>query len=200
MSQKRKLRPCPAVVPSQPKAQPPAEPTVTGSTNEARPVRFWQVLGGAAVAVVAFIGVAVAQHLYGQVKSMQGELSTLSSDLRKDLGKMGESHTGMIKKEDYDNRLRIVWETVRELRSDRADLSTLKERCTRMLELLETSEVDRRNLLAEVRRLRESRATDEERKHLQHEIRTLRERIAGLTVGKRTGVEPASHAGDRPAE
>jgi hypothetical protein len=86
----------------------------------------------------------------------------------------------MIKKDDHNGRLSKVWEAMKELRADRADLTTLRERCSVLLEVYKAGEQERRALADEVRRLRDRKAALAEREALLGEIRAIRERIAQL--------------------
>src|SRR5262249_22347764 len=120
------------------------------------------------------------------------ELGMLSKDLRKELGRLSTSHGEMIKKDDHTTRMRATWDALKELRTDRSDLSVLRERCSVLLEMIKAGDAERARLLTEVRQMREKLAGESERQTLVREIRTLRERIAQLEGGK-PGVVPAGH-------
>jgi Tfp pilus assembly protein PilN len=161
---------------------PAADQTGAAATEEKPAERSlpWRIFGAAAVAVVALVGVGTYLHLQSQITAQRQELSTLNKELRKDLAAMGGSYADMVKKDDHTTRLRTVWDTLKELRADRSDLTTMKERCALLAEAYKAGEEDRRVLAAEVRRLRESKTAADERDGLVREIRSLRERIAQI--------------------
>jgi hypothetical protein len=174
--------------PTSPATKPDAAPEPATGLPEAvveqppasRMPLFWRLFGGTVVAAVAVVGVAVYQQMQSQVSAQRRELAALNKELRKDLAQIGGNYSEMIKKEDHGNRMRTVWDTIKELRSDRSDLTTMKERCSLLLEVYKSGEEERRALAAEVRRLRESKTASDERDALVREIRLLRERIAQL--------------------
>jgi uncharacterized protein HemX len=158
---------------------------------------FWRLFGATAVAVVALIGVATYLHLQSQITAQRQELSALNKELRKDLATIGGSYADMVKKDDHTTRLRTVWDTLKEVRSDRSDLTTMKERCAVLAEAYKAGEEDRRALAAEVRRLRESKTADEERATLAREVRSLRERLAQIEGRPKTKVISAEHVAEQ---
>jgi outer membrane murein-binding lipoprotein Lpp len=155
---------------------------------------FWRVFGGAAVAAVAVVAVAVYTNMQNQISRQRQELTALNKDLRHDMARLAESYAGMIKKEDHTTRMRTAWDTIKELRADRGDLTTMKERCALLLEVYKASEAEGRSLAAEVRRLRESKTAADERDQLVREIRALRERLAQLeSRPNKARTIPAAH-------
>jgi len=185
----------PALVPAAPAGE-------AGSTaSEERPAErgslFWRLVGAAAVAVVAVVGVALFQHVQCQICAQRRELTELNNELHKDMTHLGDSYAQMVKKDDETTRLRSVWDTLKELRADRNDLTVMKERCAQLTEAYRASEEERRALAAEVRSLRESKTANEERSALLHEIRALRERIAQVEGKPKARVIDAEHAGEQ---
>lgn len=178
MTQKRKDRGNPQPISLSVPQPASAEEASSVEAPPAHTTIFWRVFGAAAVAVVAIVGVAAYQHVYSQTNAQRRELAALNKELRKDLSQLGVRHGEMVKKEEHTARTRTLWDTIKELRADRSDLTTLKERCAQLAESYKASEEDRRALAAEVRRLRESKTADDERAALVSEIRALRERIA----------------------
>jgi hypothetical protein len=155
--------------------------------------KFWRIVGATAVAVVAMIGVASYLHLQSQIAAQRQELSALNRELRKDLAAIGGGYADAVKKDDHTTRMRSVWDTLKDLRADRSDLTTMKERCALLTEAYRAGEEDRRALAAEVRRLRESKTADDERDALVREIRLLRERIAQVEGKPKTKAISAEH-------
>ena len=189
MTQKRKKQVAlpPAAVTAPVLAAEPREPTPTTPPADRGPL-FWRIVGGAIAAVVAVLALAVYQHVQSQIDAQRRELSELNNDLRKDLGKLGGTYSEMIKKEDHSTKLRNVWDSVKELRADRSDLTIAKERCNQLTEAHKAGEEDRRALAAEIRRLRETKTADDERAALVQEIRAIRERISQIESKPRSKV------------
>lgn len=141
---------------------------------------FWRVFGGMAVGVIALIAMTVYMHMQSQINRQRRELASLNKQLQRELARIGGGYSTLIKKDDHNNKMRTVWDTIKELRSDRGDLTTMKERCSGLLDAYRAAEGERRALAAEVTSLRESNAADEERDTLAREVRLLRERLAQL--------------------
>jgi hypothetical protein len=156
---------------------------------------FWRLFGVVVAGVVAVIGVTVYLHMQANLSAVRQELSTLSQDMRRDLSRLAESYGTMIKKDDHNNRLSKLWDTMKELRADRSDLTTLKERCSVLLEVYRAGEDERRALAAEVRRLSDSKTATAEREALVRDIRALRERLAQLENPRgKSAVQATEHA------
>jgi uncharacterized protein HemX len=201
VTQKRKDR-TPASRPnlSAPAVTAPAEDQTEAAAPEEKPAErtvFWRIFGAAAVAVVALIGVATYLHLQSQIAAQRQELSALNKELRTDLAAMSGSYGEMVKKDDHTTRVRTIWDTLKELRADRSDLTTMKERCALLTEAYKSGEEDRRALAAEVRRLRESKTAADERDSLVREIRLLRERIAQIEGKPKAKVISAEHVAEQ---
>src|SRR5262249_18259827 len=116
-------------------------------------------------------------------------------ELRKDLGRLSESHGDLVKKDECSGRLRSVWDSIKQVQGDRSDLTALKERCALLTELFKAGEEERRRLSAALQALRGQKAGAGERQEGVREIRKLRERLA-LLEGRQAGagaVTPASH-------
>jgi hypothetical protein len=151
---------------------------------------IWKFWGGLTLAALAVVALIFYQQTMAQIASLRNDVATLDKDLRKELARLSETQTLMIKKDDHNGRVRQVWDTIKELRSDHSDLTTMKERCSVLVDLFKAGEQDRLALLSEVRKLREKLASDCERHPLNVEIRTLRERL-GRLEGSNVGLLPA---------
>jgi hypothetical protein len=185
VTQKRKDRSNLHQVVSQPPAPEPApagggEAPPAEAKAPARTPTFWRVFGVAAAAVTAVVGVGAYQQAQSQINAQRREVAALNKELRKDLTELGGRYADMVKKEEHNSRVRTVWDTLKELRADRSDLTKTTERCDQLTKAYEAGEQDRRSLEAEVRRLRESQTAEDERAALTREIRALRERIAQI--------------------
>jgi hypothetical protein len=184
----------------------PASDTPSAAPETPRPAaqeaaswtsRYGRIVAAVTAGVFALGCGAVYQHLQAQLSDLRNELSTLTHDLHKDLANIGTSYGRMVKKADYDSRFTKLWDTLKELRADRSDLTMLKERCTGLMEACKAAEADRRRLMDDLARLRERRAGEEEKRELASEIRALRLRIAELErPGGKANVTPAGHLED----
>jgi chromosome segregation ATPase len=141
---------------------------------------FWRLFGGAAVGLTALVIATVYQQMQGQLNTLRNELAGLNKNLHKDLDQISASNGGLVKKNDHDSKVLKVWETIKELRADRNDLTILKERCTVLREVLKAGEAERQRLADELRRLRERQAGEDEKRDLVREIRALRLRITQM--------------------
>src|SRR5262249_32771827 len=113
---------------------------------ESRYALLWRLLGGGIAPLVFVAGATVYQQMESQVSELRGELGMLSKDLRKELGRLSTSHGEMIKKDDHTTRMRATWDALKELRTDRSDLSVLRERCSVLLEMIKAGDAERARL------------------------------------------------------
>src|SRR5262249_19079439 len=118
VSQKRKARPAP------PPAEAPREPEAPtdGAAPETKSPGMgliWRVLGGATVAAVVFLGVAICQQVQAQLSELRSDLGALNKETRRELASLGERHGGLTKRADHDSRVRLIWDSLKELRNDR---------------------------------------------------------------------------------
>ena len=169
----------------------PAQVGEAAKPGEAGMTWLWRISGGMLLLAAALIGVAVHQNMDRQVNLLRAQISELNQELRRDLGRISESHGAMIKKEDHATRIRTVWDTIKEMNGDHTDLTRVKERCALLQEMSKGTEDERRQMAEEVRRLREAQAGDTDKVALTRELRELRERLAQIE-GKPV-VRPVSH-------
>lgn len=160
----------------------------------------WRLVGGAAILIAFLGGMALYHQMQAQLGGLRNDLGALTRDVHKDLEQINLSHGAMVKKGDHDNRLRTVWDSMKELRADRSDLTMLKERCSALLEVFKAGEAERRQLTEELRRLRERQTGADERGELVREIRELRLRLAHIEGSRRNpSVTPANHVEPSPS-
>jgi hypothetical protein len=144
------------------------KPEKAGS-DERMPL-FWRVFGGTILSIAALAAITVCQYFNSVLGGLRGdmgrlndeirkEMTHLDSDLRKDLGRLNEAQGTVVKLQDFNSRLKSVWDSIKELQTLSAAVSALKER----------------DMLRE-QHLRE----ENERKELVRELQLLRERLATL--------------------
>jgi hypothetical protein len=176
----------PAAVPDAPEEAraPVAKPEIKGLV--------WRVLGGVMGAAIVLMAITIYQHMQAQLAGLRAELAALSKETRRELGSLGERHGGLTKRADHDGRVRLIWDAIKELRTDRSDLGQLKERSGLLLDLYKAGESERRQLASDVGKLSEKKKTSDDQ-GLLRELRTLRERIAQLECAPKGKVTPVSH-------
>jgi chromosome segregation ATPase len=138
--------------------------------------------------------VTAYQGFSAQVKELRHDLGHLSEDLRKDMVRLAEAQADLVKKDQFANTMRAIWDGIKELRSNQTELTALKERCAGLAEACRAGEEQRRQLADEVQRLRERRAAQAERVELVEELQRLRERLAQMEGRQST----AANAGPGP--
>ncbi len=167
----------------------PADKPEKAAGGEDRMPLFWRVFGGTILSILALAVITVCQYFNGVLGSLRSdmgrlneeirkEMSHLDTDLRKDLGRLNEAQGAVVKVEDFNSRLRSVWDSIKELQTLSATVSALKER----------------DMLRE-QHLRE----ENERKELVRELQLLRERLAtleGKQAAKDAPVKTAANPDD----
>jgi hypothetical protein len=141
---------------------------------------LWKVFGGTLLSIAALVAISLCQYFNGRLNALQADSSYQNTDLRKDLGRLCEAQTEFLKKDEFNTRLKSVWDGMKELQENAARLAVLKERATLTEQQLRAAEEERKALAIEVRQLREQRAADQERRELIRELQALRERLAAL--------------------
>jgi chromosome segregation ATPase len=161
---------------------------------------FWRVFGGTLLSIAALVLVTVYQQFTSGINDLRNEAGHINADLRKDLGRLSEAQGDLVKKEDLNGRARAMWDAIKEVQADRSTLTTLKERCTVLMDLFKAGEEERRQLVGELQKLREQKAAADERRELVREVQALREKLAQLE-GRQAApaVTPAAPAAVTPA-
>ena len=180
-----------------PETTPTAPASEKATMGENGMTWLWRISGGMLMLAAALVGVAVHQNMDRQMNQLRGQLGELSQELRRDMGRLSETQGAMIKKDDHSTRLRTIWDSLKAMNGDHADLVRVKERCAVLQEMYKSNEEERRQMSEEVRRLREAQAGDDDKASLTREIRALRERLAQIE-GKPV-VRPVSHQEIAPA-
>ncbi|MGL4552177.1 MAG: hypothetical protein ACRC33_13435 [Gemmataceae bacterium] len=180
---------------------PPAEPAADAPVPaEADPPHSlpWKTLSVAGVVVALLVVFGVYTGVQRQLSLLNADAASLARDLRGELGALSKEYVGLVKKEEHSTRMKNVWDTVKELRADRTDLTMMKERCTVMLDLFKASEADRKDFEDQIRKLRERSRGDEEKKDLERQIRFIKERVGQLEGRQGVATDAPADAADRP--
>ena len=141
---------------------------------------FWKVFGSTVLSISAMVVVTAYQSLSSNAAEVRGDVAALNNEMRKELGRLGESQGELVKKDECDSRLKSVWGDLSELKDDQKDIVALKERCAALVKMQQHSEQERRKLADELQALREQHAQQKERRALAAEVAALRERLASL--------------------
>lgn len=164
----------------------PTQPAqVAEATDGAQPApsilpTVWKSLGIAAAGVALLVVYGVYAHLQAQFAALKSQNGELAKELRGELGRLSQNFAGLVKKDEHSTRIRTIWDTIKELRTDRSDLTVLKERCSVLSDLYKTSEMERKVLAEEVHKLRQKTRAEDDKKDLAREIQTIRERISQI--------------------
>jgi len=155
-------------------------PVGAPAKREDGPSALWKVFGGTLLSVGALAIITLCQHFNGRLNALQADINYQSTDLRKDLIHLGEAQAELLKKEEFNNRLKSVWDSLKELHDAAPLLSALKERAALTEQQLRVGAEERKELMRQVQQLREKRAADQERREMLAELQALRERLAAL--------------------
>jgi hypothetical protein len=177
--------------------RPPA--STDTAKGEERISLFWRVFGGTILSIAALVVITV----YNQ-------FSSTLTDLRKEMNQLYENRAELLRKDEFNNRLTSVWNSMKELQTANQNLVALNERaklvdqqlerqiknadedrkelCRRLEELRKAGEEERKEMH---RKLEEQRtAFDADRKELARQVQHLSERLAsveGRKAGKAAG-------------
>lgn len=108
---------------------------------------FWRVFGGTLLSIAALVLMSVYQGLSSNI-----------NELRNDLTRVREVQVDMVKKDEVNNRLTSIWNTMKELTNE---VPALKTRAAILESQLTAAEKERKELAREVQLLRERLATVE---------------------------------------
>jgi hypothetical protein len=178
--------------------------TPTPPHKEERSSFLWRVFGGTALSITGLVIVTVCQHFNGSLNELRGdlgrlndelrkELLRLNADLRKDFNRLSEGNADLVKKEEFNSRLRSVWDSVKALQTDNAAVTAMKERSATLEQQFKAAEEERKEIARELQHWREAKAAEEERKALVRELQELRERLAALE-GRQRAPSPVKAA------
>jgi chromosome segregation ATPase len=151
-----------------------------GKDKEGSISPFWKIFGGTVLSITAMVVVTAYQGLNSTIGDLRTEVGHTSQEMRKELASVSEAQAGLVKKDDVTRGSQAVWAAITELRAERDNLATLKERCSTLKEQIKAGEAERRQLAADLQKLREQKAAADERQALVREVQALREKLAQL--------------------
>jgi hypothetical protein len=166
-------------------------------SREEGPRVFWKVFGGTLLSIAALAVITLCQHFNGRLSALQADSSYQNTDLRKDLGRLAESQAELLKKEEFNTRLKSIWDGMKELRDTAASLAALKERAALTEQQVRLAEEEHKELVRQVHQLRQQRAADQARRELLREVQGLRERLATMEGRQLDKPEKPAAGGDQ---
>jgi hypothetical protein len=119
--------------------------------DEERISVFWRVFGGTLLSIAALVAITLYNNFNSTV-----------TDLRKDLNNQIETRVDLIKKDEFNSRLTLVWNALKEMQAGSGAVTALTERSKSLEQQLKTGEDDRKDLHRQLEEQR--RAAEEERK------------------------------------
>jgi hypothetical protein len=133
---------------------------------------FWQVFGGTILSIVALVILTA----YSQLVSMQ-------TDLRRDMNQVQVDH---VKKDEFNARLMVLWNSIKELQNT----------STSLLSLNEHSKVLDGNIVNQLRSAEEQRKDLQRRvEELSQRLQILAERLAASEAAQRVSRNEPERAG-----
>ena len=83
------------------------------------------------------------------------------SDLRTGLNRLNESRGDLVKADDFNNRMTSVWNGIKDLQVEKANVTALKERSVLLEQQVKVADEERKELTRELQKLRERLAVQE---------------------------------------
>jgi hypothetical protein len=127
-----------------------ASGTAVPARGEERISLFWRVFGGTLLSIGALVVVTVYQ-----------QFSNSMLELRNDMIRLNETHADMIKKDDFNNRMNSVWNSMKDLQTATAAITGLRERTVLLEQQLKEADSERKELTRELQQLRDRLAVAE---------------------------------------
>jgi chromosome segregation ATPase len=126
---------------------------------------FWRVFGGTIFSIVALVIITAYTQMTGTISDLRKELTQVQADL--------------LKKDEFNNRLTSMWNSIKDLQSANTTLAALNERFKHIDQQMnnqsQNRDDERKELLRKVSEQR--KAGEDERKELQHRIDDLCQKV-----------------------
>ncbi len=160
---------------------------------------FLRVFGGTLLSIAALGCITLCQYFNNSLHEIRNDFGHLNEDLRKELSHLAEAQADLVKKEEFNARMKAVWDNTKDIKADMTTLALLKDRCTMLEERLKAGEAERKTHAKEFQE-KELKANDDERKEVLKQLLRLRERLAIIEDRQvaTPGVNPAVHRVEDP--
>jgi hypothetical protein len=113
---------------------------------------FWRIFGATILSIAALVAITVCQYFNNSL-----------AGLRKDLNRLAESSADLLKKDEYNLRMKSVWDVIKDDQAEKAKVSALVERCAFLQQRQKELQDELKKSMLELQRLRERLATVEGR-------------------------------------
>lgn len=115
---------------------------------------FWRVFGGTLLSIAALVVVTVYQ-----------QFSNTIGELRNDMIRLNEARADLLNKDEFNNRMTSVWNSIKDLQNGSATVTGLRERATLLEQQLKSAEDERKEMARTLQQVRERLAVVEGRQH-----------------------------------
>jgi hypothetical protein len=120
--------------------------------GEERISLFWRIFGGTLLSIAALVVVTVYQQFSNSVV-----------ELRNDMIRLNESRADLLKKDEFNNRMTSVWNSIKDLQTANTAVTGMRERSALLEQQLKAAEDERKELTKQLQQLRERLAAVEGR-------------------------------------
>jgi DNA repair exonuclease SbcCD ATPase subunit len=177
------------------RTSPPTSGPESSAKGEEHISPFWRIFGGTLLSIAALGVITLCQYFNNGLNGLRADLDRLSRELQKDMGRLAENQANLMKKEEFNLRMKSVWEGLKEVRDEQAGFTALKERFAMTERRLKESADEYKETLKQLQELRERRAGEDARKELVQELQRVRERLAAIEGrhGAESALKPAVH-------
>ena len=161
------------------------------SDNEERQIPlFWRIFGGTVLSITALVVMTAYQGLSGNIAELNREIEHLETDVHKEMTRLAEYHSDLIRKDECESRFRGVWTSLDEIRENRKGILEAKLGCDRLLAQHRDAVKERSTIQRDLQVVREHRAVAQQRAELRDELARLRERLASIESRRGTSTQP----------
>jgi hypothetical protein len=113
---------------------------------------IWRLFGGTLLSIAALVCITLYQ-----------QITNAFTELRTNVNRLNETRSELVKNEDFNNRMKSVWTSIRDLQAAGVLVSTLKDKSTWLEQEAKRGEEERKELTRELQQLRERQAALEAR-------------------------------------
>ncbi|HEV3237700.1 MAG TPA: hypothetical protein VGZ25_11970 [Gemmataceae bacterium] len=116
----------------------------SSSKSEDKLSLFWRVFGGTLISIAGLVGVTVYQQFNNNMNEIRNEITQINA-----------VHADFIKKDEFNSRSNLIWNSLKEMHSASTQVSALQERSHLLEQQLKSAEEERRTLTKKVAELSE---------------------------------------------
>lgn len=116
----------------------------SGGKSEDKLSLFWRVFGGTLISIAGLVAVTVYQQFNNNMNEIRNEITQINA-----------THADFIKKDEFNTRSNLIWNSLKEMHTASTQVSALQERSHLLEQQLKVAEEERRNLTKKVSELSE---------------------------------------------